>query len=362
MTKRSILFALFGGVAAGLCSLPPDNDRVVVGHFILMTLAALPIFLAGLSGGIRSAVLTAFLATSISTSLGGIGGIFFGLLMAIPAAMLASIAVMPINFWRKPNLSFFKTLRPSRIRNLFGKNGDDYIEVPSGSILLLCLVWAGWTVFLTASYFTLSGQANPDAALKDAMNAVLPPSSFAALSSSDQVTIGWVLQILARFPSILVEGWMMCLLLNGILAQGLLMRFNYHLRTPPDIGNIVFPVWFSLMGLGLLGISLCAEADWFGPDMLKNLADRLHFITLPEGVLTMLPWVGYIARNLLLLQMTGFFFAGLAVIHCLARKRPYRILLLSVYYGLALMVPWVMLMTNIIGLIEPWTKLRRRFV
>ena len=367
MTKRSILFALFGGLTAGLTSFTPSNDRIMIGQVILLTLVSLPIFLAGLSSGVRSGLIAALLATSISISLNGESGIVFGLTIALPAAFLVSMAVMPINFWRQPVLLFSKSLRLSKIRTLFGKNADEYVEVPSGSILLLALILMGGMVFVALSMIIFWGESNPEFIISKAITEMIKDTNLADLPKDANLMLESAVLTIARFPSLMVESWLICLAFNGIIAQGLLMRFNYNLRTAPDMGNLGFPIWFSVIGLCLLMISLGAEAgkmqDWLGQNLPQSVAQTITAMTLSNSELfsySWTPWIGYIARNLLLIQMLGFFFAGMAVMHTLSRKRPYRILVLIVYYALALMVPWVMLATNIIGLIEPWAKLRRR--
>ena len=364
MNKRSILFALFGGVVAGLLSLPPTTDRFTSGHMIFTLLSTLPIFMAGLSGGARSCILAALLATSLSTSLNNINGIFFGLTLALPASLLVGVAVMPINFWRQPSLLLSKSLRMSKIRNLFGKFGGEYIEVPSGSLLLISLLAMGCTVLLLGSFLLFYGKADPELELTTLLQSALPAANLTGLPQDDQNLIEWVVKNLARFPSLFILSWMICLTLNGILAQGLLMRFNYNLRTSPDIGNISLPGWFSAIGLILLLAAIGSETEklqiWLELNLPESAADMISGVILYHGGLAQFPWVGYIARNLLLIQMLGFFFAGMGVMHSLSRKRPYRNLMLGVYYTLALFVPWVMLVTNVIGFLEPWAKMRRR--
>ncbi|MCX8506045.1 MAG: hypothetical protein ORN98_05470 [Alphaproteobacteria bacterium] len=364
MNKRSILFALIGGLVAGLCSIPPASERFIAGHMIFMLLSTLPIFLAGLSGGVRSSILASLLATSISTSLNSINGLFFGLTLAFPAALLGGVAVMPINFWRQPGLLFSKSVRMSKMRTLFGKFSGDYIEVPSGSLLLISILTIGWTVLILGSFLMFHGKANPELELATLLRNALAETILIGSPESDQNLFDWVIKLLARFPSLFVLSWMICLTLNGILAQGLLMRFNYNLRTSPDIGNIALPGWFSVIGLVLLLVAVGSESEklqiWLDDYLPKSVADPISAIIFYHGGLAQFPWVGYIARNLLLIQMLGFFFAGMGVMHYLSRKRPYRNLILSVYYTLALLVPWVMLVTNVIGFLEPWAKMRRR--
>jgi hypothetical protein len=119
---------------------------------------------------------------------------------------------------------------------------------------------------------------------------------------------------------------------NGVLAQGLLMRFGLNRRPAPDMASLdlppVLPVL--LVGFVLLG--------WLLPGDL-----------------------GYLARNALPVILFGGLLGGLAVAHAAVRRiEGKRWMLVVIYLVAGMGLPMFVLVS--LGLAEPFLKLKRRML
>jgi hypothetical protein len=127
-------------------------------------------------------------------------------------------------------------------------------------------------------------------------------------------------------------GGMLWIVVNGTLAQSLLVRFARNMRPTPDYAALELPAW--------LGPALAADAA---------------LAALVPGT------VGLVAQNLLFVLALPYFLLGLAVIHTLARRLATRGMVLVLVYGLLIFMGWAALMVAALGLLEQWGQLRRRF-
>ena len=133
------------------------------------------------------------------------------------------------------------------------------------------------------------------------------------------------------FPALVGISWIVMLSLNGVLAQGLLVRFGRNLRPSPKVAVLQLP-----RGLALA----------FGAALLASLAPST---------------IGYAGATISAYIMIPYLLLGLGVAHALAGKLPSPHVVLLIFYvalvvfglfGLALMAG--------IGLVEQWFNLRRR--
>jgi hypothetical protein len=127
--------------------------------------------------------------------------------------------------------------------------------------------------------------------------------------------------------------WMVLLLtLNGVLAQGVLVRFGHAIRPSPAIAELELPTWPTWL------LAACAVTA-----------------VVSSGT------PAFIARNLVPVALVPFFFGGLAVVHCLCHRSKARGLLLFVFY-IALFI-WALVLPPalaVLGLIDQWAGFRRR--
>jgi hypothetical protein len=132
-------------------------------------------------------------------------------------------------------------------------------------------------------------------------------------------------------PGIVAASWMVMAVINATLAQGLLARFKLNWRPAPDLAALDLPMW--------IPIALAVAAT------LTMLGDVARFFGINAIVTLMVP----------------FCLAGLGVVHALTRRLSNSRVILVIFYVLAGLFGWPLLVATALGLVEPWLGLRRRF-
>lgn len=135
-------------------------------------------------------------------------------------------------------------------------------------------------------------------------------------------------------PGMVLFSWMLMTILNGGVAQGLLMRAGRNLRPAVDIAELELPRLAPIALAGALGLALFGDG-----------------------------WLGFFGINAVAIIALPFFLAGLAVVHAMVRPRASRRAILTGFYVLfVILFPWPAIMLAGLGLIEQWAHLRRRFL
>jgi hypothetical protein len=124
--------------------------------------------------------------------------------------------------------------------------------------------------------------------------------------------------------------WIGMIIVNAALAQALLVRLRRNLRPSPAMTEIDLPNW-----------------------MLPALAICVLGAFMPG-------YAGFIGGNLTLIFFIGYALAGLGVIHALLARLPNRSGLLGVTYVFMFLFGWPLIIAALLGVAEPWLKLRRR--
>lgn len=133
-------------------------------------------------------------------------------------------------------------------------------------------------------------------------------------------------------PGIVAASWMVMAIINGVLAQGLVARFQANWRPAPELVGLVLPIWLPL----LLTAAVIALAISGTPRFL--------------------------AVNTMIVLLVPFGLAGLAVLHAAARRLPYPLPVLVAFYVFAGLFGWPLIAIAILGLFETWLGLRRRLI
>jgi hypothetical protein len=117
------------------------------------------------------------------------------------------------------------------------------------------------------------------------------------------------------------------IILNAILAQGLLVRFKRNLRPTPSLENLQVPNSFLIIfGLAII-LSL------IGVGSIEVLGKSMAFVlTFP------------------------FFLVGLGMIHRMLRKTSFVILGLTLFYVILLLLLWPALFVILLGMLKPWIE------
>ncbi|MGH6718958.1 MAG: DUF2232 domain-containing protein [Alphaproteobacteria bacterium] len=269
--------------------------------------APLPLFAAGLARGFVAASLAGLAGTLAIAVVGGVAfALPFALAFAAPTAILARQALLA---------------RPGAAGNL--------TWYPAGDLVVSLAVLA-LAVFGGALVVMGLGEPDVPAALENLVRATVATVNPAL---GERLTDADVAASAALLPGIAAATWMLMMAINGSLAQAVLGRRGWNVRPAGGFLALVLPGWFgAVVVVGVLGL-------WLADGWLRLAAGLAAFI-------------GGLAHLLL----------GLAVVHATCRRWPWRTPALVGFYAMLvfvnqLTVPAVVLL----GLAEPWLRLRERF-
>ena len=286
------------------------------GALLLAYLAMLPLFLAGLGIGWMASGIAGLLgAAGVAFAVGPRWAAIFLVVFVLPAVVLTQRALLA---------------RPK---------DDDPASTeiewyPTGLLTLwLCAipvaaVSAMWLYYLGA-----------DGGLKAAVGLVVQQTMESFEASFEQITgaseasrAALEATIVANLPGWLALHWAFVVLLNGTLAQGLLVRFQRALRPSPVLAAMVLPRWVVLPFAVALALGLYGGGE-----------------------------IGYLASNLTPVLAMPLFLAGLAVVHALVWPLKARLPLLAAVYMLLVATPWGAFAATALGFADQWLNLRLRF-
>lgn len=272
----------------------PDSP----GGMLLAVLATLPLFLVGLSWGLFHGAASGAAASIAILGAVGIGaGLYYGLVNALPAALLMWQAE------RSPD-------KPGRL-------------------VLTLAACAAAPIIAASLYFGMH-----EGGLEGAVRAQLEPLLTGAVSESGGTVppewTAFVETFAGLFPALAATFWALLIAVNGALAQGLLRRFGKNRLPSPDIAAVRIPRW-----------------------MLGVFAATLALSVLAGGV-------GYLANNLVPVAALPFFFGGLAFMHWALRRSGAPGLWLGLLYGLLIVFGWPAAILMLIGLADTIFDFRGR--
>lgn len=304
VTGRVILAGAGAGVVAALMLLSPHAGGI--GSLILVALGSLPIFAAGLGLGLRAALVAVAVETAILAS-------WFGIVSGGMEALIVSGPVLVI-------------VRQALLwRQVTDPQGRETREWYPPGMLVVCLTAIAAIAFLALAVLLAGGGTPVEQRIARAMTGMLTEGG------GDPVAAGFgpEVALTARFPALGALGWMLMVVVNGALAQGLVQGFGKALRPAPRMADLALPRWFPWITGVLVGL------------------------TLVEG------WLGFVGRNLLLIQGFAYFLAGLAVLHAWSMRFANRMVVLVAVYA-AMMLPGLVMAVAAMGFVEQWAHLRLR--
>jgi hypothetical protein len=272
------------------------------GGLVLVYMTQLPLFLAGLwlgAGAAALAGLAGALVLLVASDL--LGAAVFAAVNAVPVALLVRQA-------------------------LLARRADDGTVVwyPPGLLTgwLTALALAG----IAAALLLSGGPAGLQSALRGVVGEVLDRLARHPLPNRDQAAEAIAMVI----PGLVAASWMIMLIGNAALAQGVLARFGANWRPSPDLAGLGLPLWVPV------ALGLAAAAVVFGGT--------------PR----------FVGINLLIALSVPFCLAGLAVLHAAVRRLSHPAMALVGFYTMAALFGWPFLAVAILGLLESWLGLRRR--
>lgn len=275
------------------------------GALVLAYLAPLPLFLVGFSLGVPGVTIAA--AASV---LGVLltGGMFAALGYAVGTALPAVLITR---------------------QALLSRTAPDGLVAwyPPGLLLQGMMLYAAAAI-LVATVAASGVEGGLPALLQAELTQTLAALTGGAMEQPAEQTLATMARLV---PGLVAVSWLVMTLINAVLAQGALMRFNRHLRPGMSVSELALQPWVGYA---------------FGAALLVALVSP----GLP----------GFVAANLAMLFGVAFVLLGCAVVHAFMRGRPAAPFVLTVFYLMMFFLAWPLLLVIGLGLVEQYTGLRRR--
>lgn len=308
--SRNNLFALGGGALSGACYLSVLSG--IPDALILAYLAQFPLILAGLGMGVSASVLATLAAVLLIALVSGIfSAMSFTIFGAAPSILLTKLALLA---------------RPFSSQEAETGDSEGGLEWYPPGAMIMWLTGFGVLGFM-AALFAASGQSG---GLESIIREELALTISQFLTGYDETLRQSAIDTVAPFfPSALFVFWLVMMVVNAALAQGILVRWNKNLRPTPDITQLELP---NILPMAIAAAGVIA--------------------LLGEGTFA------YAARNLIVILSVPFFFSGLGVIHALMRRVADSVLPLVLFYVFLLFLGWPIFMIAGLGFIDHWVGLR----
>lgn len=303
MSGRDVLLSIAAGIAAAVLTLSALSFSLA--GLLLSSLVQLPLLMAGLALGTQAAAIATASSIAVTSMLTRIEfGVFFGLVFAVPCVVLVRMALLN---------------RP--------EDGRTAWYPPAGLLLtVLGLTLAVSATSLPTALWPSAEQIDRARKVLMELPPELLPGQLTRESAERLVRVS-----LAFLPGFLGIGFFFLLVTNAMLAQAVVARFGWNLRPTPRLADLALPGWFNT------GAAIAAVG-------------------------AMLPGIsGTIGGNLALVCALAFLFAGLAVVHAMVERSRARGILLVVLYGAMFVFAPVIVVVLMLGIAEPWARLRERF-
>ena len=301
--KQWMAIAVGGVISALLYALVTYGS---IGGVLLAYFCQLPLFIIGLSMGTTASVIAGSIAAAGVIAVSGVLGAFIFLLVnAAPVVLLVRQGLLSRSD-AHGNIEWYPPGLLTVGATLYG-------------IGLLFVAW------LWLSVSTIGFEESVHSYLAEVTRSILegqPPDM-------QEKIIDNVVLVL---PGTVALSWLVMLVINGALGQGLVLRFKRNMRPNPDFAMLELPNWLSVLGAALL----------------------IGSIILPGSF-------GYFAKNAAFIMALPFFLVGLSVIHVAARRISAGMLLLILFYLLMLLFGWPAIFVAFFGLIEQRAGFRQKW-
>ena len=302
--SRQLLLAVGAGALAALFYVAVGLGSF--GSLILAYLAQLPLFAIGLAAGFAHAALAV-----------GVGAVLIAttLPLTVSALFLATVALPVLVLTNRALLS---RTSPDGSTEWYPPG---YLLAALNAMALAALLAAALIFWGHEGGLTGAGKS----LLAEMMRGLVADDSSRHAVAAARDRLAWLL------PALVLTSWQIMVIVNGLLAQGVLSRFSLNRRPGAPFRELWLPQWLSFA----LAAALVAS---FLPAQIGDLGAN-------AAIVTALPFV----------------FLGLSVIHALSVRWPARtFILVCVYFGL-FMAGWPALVIAAIGVLETWLSLRQRF-
>ncbi len=295
---RVLAAVLVAGAASGVLFGTTLQGTVLLAYF-----AQLPLFIVGLSHGWTAAAAAGIAGSASAMAVGGFGlAAAFAVMEAVPVVLLC---------WR----ALRHRARPDGSIEWYGSGG-----LATEATLATAIVAAVQTVMMVQ----LAG--GPDAVMSR-----IEPMIGAMGGSIDESMRAFIGAIIRILPGIAAASWFWMLVVNGALGQWIAKRSGSAWRPSPQMAELEMPRWVSEL------FAICAIGSLF------------------PG------FAGLLGENLVVALLGAFALAGFAIVHAAAAKVGNRLMLAATYL-VVVVFGFPLLLLAIAGALEPWLRLRARFL
>lgn len=311
---RTIAFGLMAGAAsAGLLLLSASGS---MGAALLSYAAAFPLALVGLTVGVPAVLVAVLAGTVTATFLSATTAAFYAVVFGLPVAVLARQALL------------------ARSAAESGGPAEAGLEwYPPGRLTAWLAGWAAGLLVLAMALTSdtdggLPGYLTPG--VERLLEVWLRANDAGGKVDVKQLPemAAWIARLM---PAVGAISWMVVIAANLTLGQALARRLKKNLRPSPDFTQLELPRTF-LVALGLAVL-----------------------LALVPGTL------GFAGKTLAAIGAAAYFLQGLAVVHGLARLTSFPGLILTGVYVVIGVLGFPVLVIVMLGLIEDWFRLRRKF-
>src|SRR5271167_1568085 len=215
------------------------------GSLILVYLAQLPLFAAGLWLGVAAAATAAVTASVVLLAVGGI----------IAAALFAGLYAVPVVLLVR--------------QALLARSGPEgAVEWYPPGLLTAWLTGLG-LVALAVALLLLGGPSGIAALLRESLAPAIDRFVDGSDASRDALT-----EELARVvPGVVAASWMVMTASTAMLAQGVLARFRVSWRPSPDLAALTLPTWVTaVFGVAATATAVGGAARFLGINVMIVLA------------------------------------------------------------------------------------------
>ena len=318
MASPHIIGVGAGIVAAVLFASLATNTTLAM---LLFYVTPLPLLLARLGWGRiagQLSFITAVVLVGIILSLRT--AVIYGIAMALPALVLAYLALLS------------RSMVPEDSEGHPLPNMPPVVDwYPPGHVVAWAAVMAGTLVAAALLLIGGSAEAYQQGVRKVFEDVILPQLQSAGVPVDPVRSERYVVTVSRLLlPAVAATAWMMVMLLNLWIAAKSASISGLLPRPWPSLANLEYP---PLMTVGFVAS--------VGAALLPGM----------PGIMAM-AFVGAFGLAYLLL--------GLIVLHQLAARSHYRVLLLAAIYLAVLVIDWAALLIALLGLAEPLLELRQR--
>lgn len=286
-----------------------------LGAILLAFMSMLPLFLVALAKGWQAGAVAALVASVIVLLASNLPiALFFAAVFGLPVVIVSQKALLARPKDDDPTSSELEWYPAGALAMWL-------TALPIGSLAIAAL-WSGLFSDGLESLVREEVEAIFEI-LGPGLSEIMPyrPEQLEAIKSAT----------VASFPGALGVQWALMILVNGVLAQGVLTRFARNLRPSPAMKDMRLPKWAPYP----FAIALLA-ASFLGGGL------------------------GYVGWNAVPVLALPFFLSGLGVAHAAISLTPMPTVFLIALYVLLGITHWAWIAAVLAGLVDHWADLKRR--